>query len=453
MLSLVLLGGSAVGKSSVGNTILRRRVFASRPSLRPVTTRIEEGTEEVCGRQVSVVDTPGILNPGALDLIQPLCAQYLLQPDSVVFLVVLKVGQMSPEQSQALERTMELLGNGAMERSLLLFTYGAYLQGESLKDFILEDDVSPLPDIFIWLEKRHHVFDNEAWGPEQVRGLLQTIYTEFFPGLGPAVLDLGPADHDLGPAVHDLGPADHDLAELRLVLIGLPGKGKSSSGNTILGQNLFKASCGFDSVSTEAECKTGTVLGRKVTVVDTPGFSDEGISPEKLFKRIMKSVLELTKGPHAFIIVVRLGRVHCRDTKLLRLIPKLFDEAASKFTMVLFTHGDDLGTENGDDLIDRNTTMSTLVQMCQRRYCVFYNKSSNRHQVHDLFQQISIMVEASGHPQCDSQIFKLTTAAEIKQFFETLWERWGAMFTSFIRPKEDDEDEDEDEEMVPLTMP
>uniref|UniRef100_A0AAV2J4H2 GTPase IMAP family member 8 n=1 Tax=Knipowitschia caucasica TaxID=637954 RepID=A0AAV2J4H2_KNICA len=328
------------------------------------------------------------------------------------------------------------------------------LKEVSLEDFILEDDVSPLPDIFTRLQKRHHVFDNEAWGPEQVQGLLQTINTEFFPGLGPAVLDLGPADHDLGPAVLDLGPADLDLgpaaldlAELRLVLIGLPGAGKSSSGNTILGQNLFKASCGFDPVNTQAERKTGTVLGREVTVVDTPGFSDVGIRPKKLFKRIMKSVLELTKGPHAFIIVVRLGRVHCRDTKLLRLIPKLFDKTASKFTMVLFTHGDNLGTENVDVLIDRNTTMSTLVQMCQRRYCVFYNKSSNRHQVHDLFQQISIMVEASGHPQCDSQIFKLTTAAEIKLFLEELWEKCKAKFTSCFRPNKDDEDE----ERVPLT--
>ncbi|XP_055016975.1 GTPase IMAP family member 6-like [Boleophthalmus pectinirostris] len=92
MLRLVLLGGSAVGKSSSGNTILGRRVFESRPSLRPVTTLVSEHTEQVHGLQVSVLDTPGILNPNARQLIQPVCEEHLHRPGSV-FLVVLKVGQ------------------------------------------------------------------------------------------------------------------------------------------------------------------------------------------------------------------------------------------------------------------------------------------------------------------------------------------------------------------------
>ncbi|KAJ0069146.1 hypothetical protein NL108_018680 [Boleophthalmus pectinirostris] len=230
-----------------------------------------------------------------------------------------------------------------------------------------------------------------------------------------------------------IGPEDVDLhRDLRLVLLGLPGAGKSSSGNTILGPKTFRASCGFDPVSTEADCKTAMVQGRRVTVVDTPGFSDEAMKPKKLFKTIMKSVLRLTAGPHAFIIVVRLGRMNRRDAKLLQLMPKLFDECASKFTMVLFTHGDDLRGEKVQDLIKENDTIQTMLQKCEKRYCVFNNKSSDPQQVRDLFNKIDNMVQASGEDQCNSQIFKLKTA-EIREFFEKRWKEIHAFFSRITR--------------------
>ncbi|KAJ0069145.1 hypothetical protein NL108_018681 [Boleophthalmus pectinirostris] len=240
---------------------------------------------------------------------------------------------------------------------------------------------------------------------------------------------------------------DVDLhTDLRLVLLGLPGAGKSSSGNTILGQNMFRASCGFNTVSTVSECKTVTVQGRRVTVVDTPGFSDEEKKPKKLFKEIMESVLRLTAGPHAFIIVVRLGRVNLRDTKLLQLMPKLFDECASKFTMVLFTHGDDLRGENVQDLINNNEKMKTMLEKCDQRYHVFNNKSFDPQQVRHLFTMIDDMVQASGEDQCNSQIFKLTTAEEIEKFFQELWRRWGALFCCIAQTNDGS-----DEELQPLT--
>ncbi|XP_072301508.1 GTPase IMAP family member 9-like [Eucyclogobius newberryi] len=233
--------------------------------------------------------------------------------------------------------------------------------------------------------------------------------------------------------------------ELRVVLLGLPGAGKSSSGNTILGPNTFKASCGFNTVSITAEKKCAIVMEREVKVVDTPGFSDEKLTPKKLFKSIMKSVLGLTRGPHAFIIVVRLGRVNRRDTKLLELMAKLFDEVASKFTMVLFTHGDDLREERIEDLIRENETMKVLIEKCNRRYAVFNNKSRDRLQVRELFMKIDDMVQKSGEDHCNSQIFKLTTADEIKQFFQELWMKMGSCFSCCAG-----ENNSSDKELQPL---
>lgn len=455
MLTVVLLGNSAVGKSASGNTILARPAFDSRFSFKPVTTHISEATERVGVRQVSVVDTPGILNPNARESIRLHCEEILLSGQPCLFLVVLNVGRVSSEQEQALRAAMEVLGDKGMSRSILLFTFGEALKGRPLKDFIYEDDEGLLPDIFSMFGQRHHVFDNEAWGPEQVQELLQKsdrLQAGFAsePAVRPSLQHrpVRDAGQTPDPALVQVGLGGP--RSLRLVLLGLPGAGKSSAGNTILGTDKFKTSCGFNAISTESVDKTATVLDREVTVVDTPGFSDTKIKPKKLFKRIMKSVIRLFDGPHAFIIVVRIGRVFSRDAKLLELIPKLFDEDASKFTMILFTHGDNLGTENITQLISDSKIMESLVKKCNQRYTVFNNKQqdtrNNKLQIQQLLDTIDAMVRASGQDHCTSQIYK-TTAEEIRALLKERWEKIKDIFTKFFRPTTDS-----DEETQPMMM-
>lgn len=152
--------------------------------------------------------------------------------------------------------------------------------------------------------------------------------------------------------------------ERRIVLLGLSGAGKSSSGNTILGPERIESSSDFKAVTTKCAAESVKVEVRRVTVIDTPGFSDEVLSSRELCEELMKVPLMASPGPHALIFVVKLDRLSEADCALLKQLPKLFGSDALKYSMVLFTHGDKLKKKSVEDLMQSNSHVSKLVFLC-----------------------------------------------------------------------------------------